>query len=131
MNQLGNSRALAMQRFLTLEKRLIKNKKLYDEYKMVMDEYEQMGLTQEIQEDNEGPNYYLPHHAVVKQSSVTTRLRIVFDAGMKTDTGLALNDTQYSGPVIQQDLFSIILRFRKYEYVMTADISKMYRMIFA
>lgn len=120
-----------MQRFLTLEKRLIKNKKLYDEYKMVMDEYEQMGLTQEIQEDNEGPNYYLPHHAVVKQSSVTTRLRIVFDAGMKTDTGLALNDTQYSGPVIQQDLFSIILRFRKYEYVMTADISKMYRMIFA
>lgn len=48
---------------------------------------------------------------------------------MKSDSNYSLNNVQYSGPVIQNDLFSIILRFRKYQYAMKADISKMYRMI--
>ena len=33
------------------------------------------------------------------------------------------------GPTIQEDLFSILLRFRKYKYVFTTDIQKMYRHI--
>lgn len=33
------------------------------------------------------------------------------------------------GPVLQQDLFSIVTRFRFHNYVLTADISKMYRQI--
>ena len=33
------------------------------------------------------------------------------------------------GPTIQQDLLSIVLRFRMHTYAMTADISKMYRQI--
>lgn len=48
---------------------------------------------------------------------------------MKTTSGLSLNDVQYVGPIIQNELFAILLRFRKFRYVMTADISKMYRMI--
>lgn len=42
---------------------------------------------------------------------------------------LDLNDVQYVGPTLQQDIFSILARFRTYSYVMTADISKMYRQI--
>lgn len=33
------------------------------------------------------------------------------------------------GPTIQQDLFSIMMRFRQYVYAISADISKMYRQI--
>lgn len=33
------------------------------------------------------------------------------------------------GPVVQNDLFSITLRFRKHRYVFSTDISKMYRQI--
>lgn len=33
------------------------------------------------------------------------------------------------GPTVQQDLLSIILRFRTFKFVFTADITKMYRQI--
>lgn len=33
------------------------------------------------------------------------------------------------GPELQDDLFDIMLRLRKYKYVMTADIEKIYRKI--
>lgn len=44
----------------------------------------------------------------------------------KTDTGISLNDVQYTGPTIQNELFSILLRFWQYHHVFTADIVKMY-----
>lgn len=70
--------------------------------------------------------YYLPHHSVVKEASTTTRLRVVFDASVKTSSNLLLNDV---GPVIQDSLFRILIRFRMHKYVFTADITKMYRQI--
>ena len=73
--------------------------------------------------------YYLPHHTVFKQSSLTTKLRVVFDGSSKTTNGLSLNDILLVGPNVQQDLFSILLRFRIHKYVLIADIEKMYRQI--
>jgi hypothetical protein len=40
-----------------------------------------------------------------------------------------LNDALLSGPTIQDDLFSILLRFRKHRFVFTADIEKMFRQV--
>ncbi|XP_075225766.1 uncharacterized protein LOC142326921 [Lycorma delicatula] len=71
--------------------------------------------------------YYLPHHPVFKESS-TTKVRVVFDASFKS-SGLSLNDTLHTGPTIQQDLCSIVLRFRTHQVCFTADIEKMYRQI--
>ena len=34
-----------------------------------------------------------------------------------------------TGPTIQDDLFSLLVRFRSHACVFTADIAKMYRMI--
>jgi hypothetical protein len=39
------------------------------------------------------------------------------------------HDNLLGGPVIQDDLFSILIRFRTHRYVITADIEKMYRQI--
>ncbi|XP_011858336.1 PREDICTED: uncharacterized protein LOC105555899 [Vollenhovia emeryi] len=60
----------------------------------------------------------------MKEGSETTRLQVVFDASAKTSTGLSLNDVQLVGPTIQQDLFSILMRFRQHTYAISADISK-------
>ncbi|UYV76740.1 hypothetical protein LAZ67_14001924 [Cordylochernes scorpioides] len=73
--------------------------------------------------------YYLPHHPVIKEKSCNTKLRVVFDASAKTDSGLSLNDASIPGPKIQQDLFHIILRFRIHPVAINADIAKMYRQI--
>lgn len=40
---------------------------------------------------------------------------------------MSLNDILAVGPTIQEDLFSILGRFRNHQYVFTADIAKMYR----
>ncbi|XP_017788509.1 PREDICTED: uncharacterized protein LOC108571049 [Habropoda laboriosa] len=73
--------------------------------------------------------YYLPHHAVYKESSTTTKLRVVFDGSAKTSSGISLNDAQLVGMPVQSDLVTILLRFRKHRYVLSADIEKMYRQI--
>ncbi|XP_058456569.1 uncharacterized protein LOC131433966 [Malaya genurostris] len=72
---------------------------------------------------------YLPHHPVVKKASTTTKVRVVFDGSAKTSTGHSLNDALLVGPVVQDDLLSIILRFRTYPVALVADIEKMYRQV--
>ncbi|XP_067620031.1 uncharacterized protein [Eurosta solidaginis] len=72
---------------------------------------------------------YIPHHCVVKLDSSSTMLRVVFDASCRTSNGVALNDVLRSGPTLQDDIFTILLRFRTYRFVLMADITKMYRQI--
>lgn len=74
-------------------------------------------------------HYYLPHHAVFKQDSFTTKIRVVFDGSAKSSNALSLNDNLEAGPVIQDELFNILIRFRCSKYVISADITKMYRQI--
>ena len=69
------------------------------------------------------------HHAMYKENSTAKKMRVVFDGSAKTTTGLSLNDVQHIGIPIQNDLFSIVLKFRQHRYVLSADITKMYRQI--
>uniref|UniRef100_A0A023F0J1 Putative bel12 ag transposon polyprotein n=1 Tax=Triatoma infestans TaxID=30076 RepID=A0A023F0J1_TRIIF len=128
---LGNSAEGALSRFLSLERRLIKNPKVYSQYRAFMQEYVDLGHMCEVMErDNPSESIcYLPHHPVFREDSKTTKIRVVFDASMKTTSGRSLNDILEKGPTIQQDAFCIILRFRTHRYVLTADIEKMYRQI--
>ncbi|XP_072389436.1 uncharacterized protein [Diabrotica undecimpunctata] len=96
---------------------------------MFMQEYLQSGHMRAIDKGEQQLAYYMPHHAVVRKTSKTTRVRVVLDVSMKSESGLSLNEVQCVGSTLQDDLFSIVLLFRKYQFVMTADISKMYRMI--
>lgn len=73
--------------------------------------------------------YFLPHHCVVKHSSETTKLRVVFDSSSKTSTGISLNDILHKGYGVQPDLYDIVCRFRLYKFVLTCVIEKMYRQV--
>ncbi|XP_011883602.1 PREDICTED: uncharacterized protein LOC105570768 [Vollenhovia emeryi] len=129
---LGDSYTGALRRLQAMENKFAKNKLLKEQYVAFMREYETLGHMVQIKdhENSFGDVHYLPHHAVYKQSSTTTKLRVVFDASCKTSTGLSLNDILMVGPTIQQDLFAILIRFRQYPYVITADIRQMYRQIY-
>lgn len=132
IEQLGSTRDIALKRFISLEHKLNNNPTLRIDYNNFMREYLNLGHM-EIVPKNEitlnRPTYYLPHHAIIKESSITTKLRVVFDGSAKSTTGISLNDVLMVGPNIQQDLFCILLRFRTYKYVLSADIEKMYRQI--
>ncbi|CAK9833693.1 hypothetical protein ANTRET_LOCUS10340 [Anthophora retusa] len=124
---LGDSYVTALKRFYSLERNLAKNtdrKQLYVDF---MNEYAVLGHMSEKQNDNKREGYYLPHHAVFKENSLTTKLRVVFDGSARTASGKSLNDTLMVGPTIQDDLFALTIRFRSHTYVLTADITKMYR----
>lgn len=73
--------------------------------------------------------YYLPTHSVFKESSTTTKLRVVFDASASTTTGSSLNDQLLAGPNLYPQLVSILVNFRRYPVGMTADVGKMFREI--
>lgn len=128
INQIGNSQALARRRFFYLENKLAKSNSLKQQYVDFMAEYIALGHMSEVIDNNALNSYYIPHHAVVKDS-VSTKLRVVFDASMKSDSGISLNNAQLVGPVVQSDLLSILLRFRTYSFVFTADIKMMYRQV--
>jgi len=72
---------------------------------------------------------YIPHHPVICESSLTTRLRVVFNASTQTTNGTSLNNHLLTGPKLQTDIAAVILRWRQFRYVYSADIAKMYRQI--
>lgn len=66
---------------------------------------------------------------MIKGSSITTKLRVVFDGSCKSDFGFSFNGVLLVGSIVQSDLISILLKFRIFKYVFTADIIKIYRQI--
>ncbi|XP_057329854.1 uncharacterized protein LOC130670463 [Microplitis mediator] len=126
---LGESRSRAIKRFINLENKLLKNSELREAYHATIQEYIDLGHMTELVKIPSDEGYYLPHHAVVEESSTTTKLRVVFDGSAKTSTGWSLNDALPIGPTRHTDLTSLWIRFRIYEVVFTADTEKMFRQI--
>ncbi|CAG9136732.1 unnamed protein product [Plutella xylostella] len=124
---LGDSYKMAEKRFINLEKKFKKCPDLKQQYTNFIKEYEDLGHLTKIERPTFG--YMMPHHAVIRESSETSRLRVVFDASAKSSSNKSLNDIQCIGPVVQDDLFSILVRFRQHKYVLSGDITKMYRQI--
>ncbi|XP_076660041.1 uncharacterized protein LOC143363331 [Halictus rubicundus] len=128
LSRLGDSKVQAKKRLHSLERKLQREPALKQEYHAVIQEYLDLGHMSELPQEQQSPEgYYLPHHGVVKVTSDTTKLRVVFDGSATTNSGIALNDALHTGPKIQDDLLHILLRFRIHRYVLTGDIEKMYR----
>ena len=72
---------------------------------------------------------YMPMHEVVKESSTTTKIRVVFDASATTTSGFSFNDTLLTGPSLYPHITTVVTQFRRHKFALTADISKMYREI--
>lgn len=124
---LGESRATAARRFMSLEKRFHREPEVREKYINFMREYQELGHMVEADPlcGNDKMHYYIPHHAV----AIDRKFRVVFDASAKTSNGKSLNEIQYTGARQQRDLFDIVMNFRVGRIGMTADIVKMFRQI--
>ncbi|XP_028157884.1 uncharacterized protein LOC114351044, partial [Ostrinia furnacalis] len=126
----GNTYNIAMKRLQMLERRFDRQPELEKNYKEVMEEYIRLNHMQEVpQNELNNKSVYLPHHAVVRTEKETTKTRVVFDASCKGSNNISLNDELMNGPVLQEDLRSIIMRWRMHKVCFVSDIEKMYRMI--
>ena len=123
--KIGDSISMASRRFKYLENRFVKNPILKQDYSKFLEEYEALNHMSLIENANSAERgFYLPHHAVMKSDSLTTKIRVIFYGSAKTSSGISLNDSLMVGPTIQEDLFSLLFRFRTHKYALTADIEK-------
>ena len=129
---LGPTKYMALAQYRRMEATLSKTPELEAQYSAVLQEYEDLHHMEEVPGEEKGDrvfNFFLPHHAVVKPESTSTKVRVVFNASKKSKSGFALNDVLHTGPTLQADIIQIITNWRFYEYVFTGDIQKMYRQI--
>nr|XP_029732120.1 uncharacterized protein LOC115268205 [Aedes albopictus] len=128
IDQLGESETMALRRFVQVERRLIHNPNVYEQYRAFMADYHDQGHMVKTNQMVEGA-YFMPHHAVFNPASTTTKTRVVFDASAMTTTGTSLNDHLFVGPVVQRKLADTVVRFRIPKIAFTADIAQMIRQI--
>lgn len=130
---IGESRDQALRRYRQAEKSLEREPSKAEEYNAFLKEYADLGYMESVpitDEQHEARQIvFIPHHAVFRDHSATTKVRVVFNASSKTTNGTSLNDHLLVGPKLQTDLAAVILQWRRYRYVYSADDAKMYRQI--
>ncbi|GFU92671.1 DUF1758 domain-containing protein [Trichonephila clavipes] len=80
--RLGNTKGIAISRLLAMVRRFQVNKDFERQYKNFMIEYESLGHMIPVENNVKSIDskiHFLPHHAVMKGDSVSTKLRVVFD----------------------------------------------------
>uniref|UniRef100_A0A8D8TQ66 Integrase catalytic domain-containing protein n=1 Tax=Cacopsylla melanoneura TaxID=428564 RepID=A0A8D8TQ66_9HEMI len=123
---LGSNRVMAVKRLNSLDKRLSRNL----EYKQMYDDNLKSYLNPGHMTVAETPSdYLLVHHGVYKATSTTTKLRVVFDPNIPSNSGLNLANSLMVGPKLQKDISDLLVHFRLKCVAMTCDIESMYRCI--
>ena len=125
---LGDSRSQALSRYVNNEKSILR-RDIWKPFQDVVQGYLDLGHAELVPPSEPKPSslYYLPMHSVSKQSSTSTKLRVVFDGSAATTSGVSLNQSLMIGPTLHPTLGAILIKFRSFSIAVTADISKMYR----
>ncbi|XP_046868574.1 uncharacterized protein LOC124461027 [Drosophila willistoni] len=104
---IGESYKSALKRLHSLGRRLRNDASLKNAYVGTINEYLELGQMERVtsRASKTGnpalggvDHCYLPHHPVIKESSSTTKVRVVFDGSSKTSNGKSLNEILAIGP---------------------------------
>ncbi|XP_018372873.1 PREDICTED: uncharacterized protein LOC108767459 [Trachymyrmex cornetzi] len=117
---IGDSLPIATVFYEKMERKLRRHAELSAQYNDFLAEYLALGHMSAIESpsDTALTPVYIPHHSVLRETSSTTKLRVVFNASCKTTNGTSLNDHLLVGPKLQQDLPAILLRWLQWRFVM-------------
>ncbi|KMQ87939.1 bel12-ag transposon polyprotein [Lasius niger] len=129
---LAETRKPAERLLVAMERKGVQDPQFGNLYRTFMQEYadlKHMELVPEPAVVNGKTRCYLPHHGVLRESSTTTKLRVVFNGSQRTRSGESLNNQLLVGANLLPSLADVLLRWRWHRYVIVADIEKMYRQI--
>ena len=73
--------------------------------------------------------FFLPHRPVIRQNAESTKLRVVYDASAKSESGCSLKDCLEKGSSLQNKLWDILIRTRFRPVILYADIEKAFLQI--
>ncbi|GFV83146.1 reverse transcriptase domain-containing protein [Trichonephila clavipes] len=130
--ELSDNFSVAEKRVKSLTRRFIRDPTLYIQYSEILKEYESQRIIERVLETEKPTDravFYLPHQAVFRQESLTTKMRIVFDASSHEDGQPSLNDCIWSGRNLNPNIFHLIISFRLNTIAITADIERAFLQI--
>lgn len=104
-------------------------RELYEEFMKQYASLKHMTLSKSDAEETRKGSCYLPHHGVMRESSSTTKLRVVFNGSTRVSSGETLNQYLLTGENLLPSLADILLRWRHHRFVLATDIEKMYRQV--
>ncbi|GBN74844.1 hypothetical protein AVEN_232280-1 [Araneus ventricosus] len=129
--KLGTNRQVALRRFNGLVERFKRDPELYREYGELINGYLEEGIVERCTSERlaDESSFYLPHHAVVRDDKVSSRLRIVFDGASHAEGQYSLNDCLNTGPNLYPNLFELQIKFRENAVTYIADIRQAFLQI--
>ncbi|PIC30698.1 hypothetical protein B9Z55_021853 [Caenorhabditis nigoni] len=131
-SRLSDNYAVALKRLESLLVTLQKGNNQLPEYSKIIDDQLSAGYIEKVTPamlKTAGPKYYIPHRAVFKAESETTKVRIVLDASSHASGKLSLNDCLHAGTNMINKIFGILIRMRFARYVIVADIAKAFHQV--
>ena len=125
---LPNNKDLAENRLTSLKKRLIKDKKLHENYTSFMEDLVVKGYAQKVPKEKvgckAGSGWYLPHHPVMHPRK-PEKTQVVFYCAAKHGTA-SLNNRLMQGPDLANSLVGVLMRFRENSIALMADVHPMF-----
>ncbi|GFU85239.1 integrase catalytic domain-containing protein [Trichonephila clavipes] len=132
-NELSDNYPLAKQRFQNLWRRFGHDSELYQQYREIIRDYTEQGIIEEVKTEItdklKRPVYYLPHQAIKKDGRLTSKTRIVLDAGSHQNNELSLNYCLWPGINLNPNLLDILIKFRLNAIAFCSDIKQAFLQI--
>ena len=128
--ELPNNRVQAEKRLRQLKQRFQRSPEFAAQYKTVMNDYIDKGYAVKLSEEEaartSSHTWYLPHHGVINPNK--SKVRVVYDAAARFE-GTALNKELLQGPLLNNSLVGVLMRFRKDEVAVASDIESMFHRV--
>jgi len=88
------------------------------------------GIIERADSTNCPKHFFITHKMVTREDAKTTKNRVVFDASAKANEhSPSLNDCLETGPSLNNQLWSILVRMRFKPIVLTVDLKKAFLQI--
>ena len=104
---LRDNKCGSLGRLKSLLKHLGQKQEVREAYDSVIKDQLENNIIKEVTNteiNNSSKEFYMPHRAVIRESAESTKLRVVYDASVKSEFGFSLNDCLEKGPPLQNQL---------------------------
>ena len=105
----------------------LKRNDQFNTYNDMIRDQQENGIVQKVDEKYQCQNneYYMPHKAVVREATQTTKVRIVYDASAKSSSkDVSSIECLEAGPLLQNLIRDILTKSRFRPILLCADIQK-------
>ena len=120
----------AEKRLQQLKRSFQRSPEFTAQHKTVMNDYIEKGYAVKSSEKEaagtSSQTWYLPHHGVINPNK--SIVRVVYDAVARFE-GTALNKELLQGPLLNNSLEGVLMRFRKDEVAVASDIESMFHRV--